>query len=226
MCGLAIPSRLDQAIERGQESTPTFQAFADTPCRPNRLERGSHALPGWRRSDRSRPCAGRSRPGGSLVLVANCEAAPPGLESRDGKCVDRPVVRSRNPGGHMSRHAVVAGLAASLLLSACGQGAAPMGPIPLGSQGGGMWAAGCAIPADFVATDTVNITGGLVVPQCVFTSPGTPVRFVNHDSVAYTFTSDGGVRVSFEVPANGSFTTPPITQGTNFACPQLANTIV
>ena len=84
----------------------------------------------------------------------------------------------------------------------------------------------CAIPYDFVATDTVTITDGVYSPMCVFAPPGTSVRFVNRDPRDYFFQSDAGPAFDLVVPANGSAATLPLDQGVAFTSFQLSSTVV
>ena len=108
----------------------------------------------------------------------------------------------------------------------CGQGPKPLSAAPLAETGGGMYAAGCAIPGDFVKTDTVNIVNGACWPLCVFAPPGSPVRFVNHDAAAYTFVDMNDRNVVLEVPANGSVQIPPYDLGIVLNSFQLATVVV
>lgn len=116
-------------------------------------------------------------------------------------------------------------IATFILSAACGDQPAPRGAVPLGESGGGAWAYQCAIPGDFVVADTVNITGGLLVPSCVFAPAGSSLRFVNHDSRPYSFVVESGGG-AFEVPANGEVMTPPVGQGSAFTCTVLSNATV
>lgn len=120
-------------------------------------------------------------------------------------------------------------LALALLVAACGTG--PATPAPgsaSGLPGGGntLMSYACAIPYDFVATDTVTITDGVYSPMCVFAPPGTSVRFVNRDPREYIFQSNAGQAFDLVVPANGSAATLPLDQGVAFTSFQLSSTVV
>jgi len=132
----------------------------------------------------------------------------------------------RDPSRRRVRLRALAIVPCVALALACGQGPKPLSAAPTAATGGGFFAAGCAIPGDFVPADTVNITNGVCWPLCVLAPPGSPVRFVNHDAAPYTFVDTNDRNVVLEVPANGSVQIPPHDMGIVLNSFQLATDVV